>query len=134
MNKLFEIIILSIEVLVIFTLFFGLPFFLLNHQGKIEKRYGFSDRTPDLKFTMKCHIEVLMVWNIKAGGAFDKAGFKKGDIILEPMFTSVPRFHKTLDQPKGTIFKFIIIPRNKFLPKCDFDTTGKTEIRILTAP
>jgi hypothetical protein len=113
----------------------GFLFFIeMNHRSKNEERYGFSIRTPTLRYFIPCNIEVLMVWDIQPNGPFDKAGFKKRDIILQPQFNTLDAFLKSLDKPKGTVIEFEIIPFDNFEAKCDFDITGKTEKRIVNAP
>ncbi len=121
------------EGFIVLVFLWGLAYIIENHPNKIEKRYGFLERDPDLRF-IPCHIEPLVIWKIKPDGAFSKAGFKNRDIIISPSFFSVNAFYKSLNRPQGTIIEFKVIPWDKFKAVCDFDSVGKTEKRVVIAP
>lgn len=107
--------------------------FAIFHREPIEKRYGFRTDTPDLRW-FPCHIEPIVIKNIQKGMAFDRAGFREKDILVSPDFYSAQAFLNSLKKPRGTVIEFRVIPWDKFKSTCDFDSTGKTEKRILVAP
>jgi hypothetical protein len=119
--------------IVLATIVLALICLVLIYPIPIEKRYGFRTGTPDLRW-VPCHIEPILIRKIQNGMAFEKAGFKNGDILVSPNFHSVTKFHKYLDKPEGTVLEFTIIPWDKFEAVCDFDSTGKTEKRTVIAP
>jgi hypothetical protein len=117
--------------LLISILFIG--YLTSHHKNAIEKRYGFCIMTPEIKW-MNCHIEPIMVRCIKDGGAFDKAGFMDRDILVSPSFNSVNALLKSLNQPKGTVLLFGVIPFEDFRPECESDKRGTPVIRTVVAP
>jgi len=133
-SRFFNVLIRFARIVVMSGIVLGILYILTFYRSGIERRYGFITRTPDLLY-FPHHVEVMMVSGVDPGGAFGKAGFKDGDIILKPDFHSVNTFHNSLDRPKGTIIEFEIIARDKFEPECDFDAvTGKIEKRKVIAP
>ncbi len=108
--------------------FLGSILLLIFYPNHIEERYGFSTSTPELSFFPR-HVEVLMISRTEPGGAFSKAGFNKGDIILKPEYHTVGAFRKALDKPKGTVIEFETISREKYNP--DIEQINTTIKRVI---
>jgi hypothetical protein len=78
-------------------------------------------------------MEVLMLMDVDTCGAFFKAGFERGDVILGSEH-STDQLFKALDRPSGDTIEFEVIPGDIFEPECDFNPAGKTVKRIVIAP
>jgi hypothetical protein len=57
-------------------------------QCKVERMYGFSASTPYVGSRWDC-CEVLMADNVIEGGAFYRAGFRSGDVLINTEFNWV---------------------------------------------
>jgi hypothetical protein len=66
---------------------------------------SFRHTTPVMRH-IQCCIEVLMLIEVEPGGAFDKAGFEKGDVFANSDFPSINSFSCALNKPKGTAIEF----------------------------
>jgi hypothetical protein len=78
-------------------------------QCRVEERYGFSAGTPYIgQIIDRC--EVLMVNSVRKGGAFYRAGFRSGDVLINTEFNWVNRYIGSFDLPPGTVFYVKTIP------------------------
>lgn len=99
----------------------------------LERRYGFTYATP-VYHRVKCHMELLTLITVTPGGAFDKAGFKPGDVFPNGPNASTDDLFRQLDKTAGTVIEMEVLPADRFVPDCDFDGTGKTVFRKIVAP
>jgi len=87
-------------------------------QCRVEKRYGFSVGTPYIgNYIDRC--EVLMVNSVREDGAFYRAGFRSGDVLINTEFNWVNRYIGSFDLPQGTVFYVQTIPGGYEAKNCE---------------
>jgi len=89
----------------------GFLFIPVAKKWKVQDRFGVTIDSPELGGHFVNRFEVIMVISVDSDGAFYKAGFQPGDVLLDTAGHSMMEgYIQSFDQPPGTEIRIKSIP------------------------
>jgi hypothetical protein len=121
--------------MILILLVAGLMFIPVIQQWRVQNRFGVIIGSSELAghFINRC--EPIMLISVDSGGAFYKAGFQPGDVLLDTAgHFSMEGYIKSFDQPPGTEIWIKSIPNGDVASTCEELHKMKQVTRKVVAP